>query len=78
VQTPLLVVVAGVNPLPVVHDVIVTVAHALAFVPAFHVVPVTQLVQTPLLVVVAGVSPLPVVQVVVVTAAHGLPFVPAL
>ena len=34
VHTPLLVVVAGVSPLPVVHVVVVTVAHGFEFVPA--------------------------------------------
>ena len=60
------------SPLPVVHEVVVTEAHAFPFVPSFHVDPRTQSVHTPSLVVVAGLSPLPVVHVVVVTAVHGV------
>ena len=55
------------SPLPLVHDVIVTAAHAFPVVPAFHVDPVTQL-HMPLLLIVAGVRPFPAEHEVIVTA----------
>ena len=76
VQMPSLVVVAGLRYLPVGHVVVVTLAHAYAFVPVFHVDPRTQFLQKPSLVVVASVSPLPQVHEVVVTVAHAFAFVP--
>jgi len=75
-QKPSLVVVAGLRYLPVGHVVVVTLAHAYAFVPVFHVDPRTQFLQKPSLVVVASVSPLPQVHEVVVTVAHAFAFVP--
>ena len=66
------------SPLPLVHDVIVTAAHAFPVVPAFHVDPVTQLVHMPLLLIVAGVRPFPAEHEVIVTATQECAFDPAL
>jgi hypothetical protein len=69
--------VAGVKPLPAVHDDTVTAPHPFALVPAFHVDPTLHALHTPFAEAVAGVKPLPAVHDVTVTAPHPFALVPA-